>query len=126
MAKYLLVIEDVPPTQAVLTSLSLSFGYEVHSTTNLAGALSRLTTRTFDGIILDLLSTKETGLDLLATIKAQYQSIPIIAISNYPQEVTRAVSHGVDFYLTKPFEPALFKQLLYRYIPVDEGRLPFN
>jgi two-component system, OmpR family, KDP operon response regulator KdpE len=99
-----LVIDDEPPIRKLLRMGLSAHGYEIHEAPNGKAALELLSTPP-DLIILDLGLPDMQGLDLLRTIRARHESVPIIVLSSRGDEAgkVQALDLGADDYVTKPF-----------------------
>ena len=77
------------------------------------GALFLAQTGDYDLVILDLLIPKRGGLDVLRTLRAERNSVPILILTakDELQDKVKGLDAGADDYLTKPFG---FEELLAR------------
>jgi two-component system KDP operon response regulator KdpE len=99
-----LVIDDEPPIRKLLRMGLGTQGYAVLEAPNAKTALDLLT----EGpglIILDLGLPDMAGFDLLRTIRARNESVPIVVLSSRGDEAgkVQALDLGADDYVTKPF-----------------------
>ncbi|MBR0724932.1 response regulator [Bradyrhizobium manausense] len=99
-----LVIDDEPPIRKLLRMGLSTQGYEILEASNGKIALEKLT----DGpalIILDLGLPDIQGHELLRTIRARNEAVPIVVLSSRGDEAgkVQALDLGADDYLTKPF-----------------------
>jgi two-component system phosphate regulon response regulator OmpR len=88
----------------------------VQTAANAAQARAQLASQHFDMMILDIMMPKETGLELLASMRrnqSSYKQIPVILLTAQDglDEKIHGLMSGADDYLTKPFEP---KELIAR------------
>jgi two-component system, OmpR family, KDP operon response regulator KdpE len=99
-----LVIDDEPPIRKLLRMGLSTQGYEIIDAANGKAALEMLKLKP-DLIILDLGLPDVQGLDLLAQIRAQMDSVPIVVLSSRSDEAGKveALDRGADDYVTKPF-----------------------
>ena len=99
-----LVIDDEPPIRKLLRMGLSSQGYEILEAPNGKVGLEQLANAP-DLIILDLGLPDIQGLDLLRTIKARNESVPIVVLSSRGDEAGKveALDLGADDYVTKPF-----------------------
>ena len=99
-----LVIDDEPPIRKLLRMGLSSQGYEILEAPNGKAGLEQLANAP-DLIILDLGLPDIQGLDLLRTIKARNETIPIVVLSSRGDEAGKveALDLGADDYVTKPF-----------------------
>ncbi|MGT2435501.1 response regulator [Bradyrhizobium betae] len=99
-----LVIDDEPPIRKLLRMGLTTQGYEILEAPSGKVALEKLA----EGpalIILDLGLPDIQGHELLRTIRARNQSVPIVVLSSRGDEAgkVQALDLGADDYLTKPF-----------------------
>ena len=99
-----LVIDDEPPIRKLLRMGLTTQGYEILDAPNGKTALELLKKKP-DLVILDLGLPDVDGLELLATIRARSESVPIIVLSSRGDEGGKvdALDRGADDYITKPF-----------------------
>ncbi|PIT03178.1 Fis family transcriptional regulator [Bradyrhizobium nitroreducens] len=99
-----LVIDDEPPIRKLLRMGLTTQGYEILEASNGKTALEKLA----EGpalIILDLGLPDVQGHELLRTIRARNEGVPIVVLSSRGDEAgkVQALDLGADDYLTKPF-----------------------
>ena len=99
-----LVVDDEPPIRKLLRMDLNAQGYQILEAPNGKTALELLG-KSPDLIILDLGLPDIRGLDLLRTIRARNESVPIVVLSSRGDEAgkVQALDLGADDYLTKPF-----------------------
>ena len=99
-----LVIDDEPPIRKLLRMGLASQGYEILEAPNGKIGLEQLAENP-DMVILDLGLPDIQGLELLRTIRARNESIPIVVLSSRGDEAGKveALDLGADDYVTKPF-----------------------
>ena len=99
-----LAIDDEPPIRKLLRMGLSTQGYEVLEASNGKNALELLAQNP-DLVILDLGLPDMQGLDLLRTIRARNERVPIVVLSSRGDEGAKveALDLGADDYLTKPF-----------------------
>jgi len=99
-----LVIDDEPPIRKLLKMGLSTQGYQVLEATNGKTALEALAQRP-DLVILDLGLPDIQGHELLRTIRARNESVPIMVLSSRGDEAgkVQALDLGADDYVTKPF-----------------------
>jgi two-component system, OmpR family, KDP operon response regulator KdpE len=99
-----LVVDDEPPIRKLLRLGLTTQGYEILDAPNGKTALELLA-RNPDLIILDLGLPDIQGLDLLKTIRARNERVPIVVLSSRDDEAGKvaALDQGADDYVTKPF-----------------------
>ena len=99
-----LVVDDEPPIRKLLRMGLSAHGYQILEASNGKTALDMLG-QTPDLIILDLGLPDTQGHNLLRTIRARSESVPIVVLSSRGDEAGKveALDLGADDYVTKPF-----------------------
>jgi two-component system KDP operon response regulator KdpE len=99
-----LVIDDEPPIRKLLRMGLTAQGYQTLEAANGKAALELLS-QSPDLIILDLGLPDMQGHELLRTIRARNENVPVVVLSSRGDEAgkVQALDLGADDYLTKPF-----------------------
>ena len=99
-----LVVDDEPPIRKLLRMGLTAQGYQTLEAANGKAALDLLKEAP-DLIILDLGLPDTLGHDLLRTIRARNEGLPVIVLSSRGDEASKvqALDLGADDYVTKPF-----------------------
>ena len=99
-----LVVDDEPPIRKLLRMGLSTQGYEILEAPNGKASLDLLG-RNPDLIILDLGLPDMQGLELLRTMRARNERVPIVVLSSRGDEIgkVQALDLGADDYVTKPF-----------------------
>jgi two-component system, OmpR family, KDP operon response regulator KdpE len=99
-----LVIDDEPPIRKLLRMGLTAQGYQILEAPNGKTALDLLK-ESPNLIILDLGLPDMQGLELLKTIRARNDAVPIVVLSSRGDEAVKvqALDLGADDYVTKPF-----------------------
>ena len=99
-----LVVDDEPPIRKLLRMGLTAQGYQTLEAPNAKTALDLLAQKP-DLIILDLGLPDMVGHDLLRTIRARNDRVPIVVLSSRGDEAgkVQALDLGADDYVTKPF-----------------------
>jgi len=99
-----LVVDDEPPIRKLLRMGLAANGYQILEASNGRAALDKLAEAP-DLIILDLGLPDTQGHDLLRTIRARSENVPIVVLSSRSDEAgkVQALDSGADDYVTKPF-----------------------
>ena len=99
-----LVVDDEPPIRKLLRMGLAAQGYQTLEASNGKAALELLG-QAPDLIILDLGLPDAQGLELLRTMRARDESVPIVVLSSRGDEAgkVQALDLGADDYVTKPF-----------------------
>lgn len=100
----ILVVDDEPPIRKLLRMGLSTQGYEILDAPNGKTALELLASKP-DLVILDLGLPDIQGHELLRTIRARNDSVPIVVLSSRGDEAgkVQALDLGADDYVTKPF-----------------------
>jgi two-component system KDP operon response regulator KdpE len=99
-----LVVDDEPPIRKLLRMGLNTQGYEILEAANGKAALDLLAQEP-GLIILDLGLPDIDGLELLRTMRARNERVPIVVLSSRGDEAgkVQALDLGADDYVTKPF-----------------------
>jgi DNA-binding response OmpR family regulator len=76
----LLIVEDDPGARLGVRTYLETYGYEIHETDTIAGALEKLTTEVADLVLLDYALPDGTALDLLRQLKLAGIEVPVVAM----------------------------------------------
>ena len=100
-----LVIDDEPPIRKLLRVGLSAHGYQIMEASSGKMALEHLGQQPLDLIILDLGLPDMQGHELLRTMRARNESVPIVVLSSRDDEAgkVQALDSGADDYVTKPF-----------------------
>ena len=100
-----LVIDDEPPIRKLLRVGLSAHGYQIMEASSGKMALELLGGQTPDLIVLDLGLPDMQGHELLRTMRARNDSVPIVVLSSRDDEAgkVQALDYGADDYVTKPF-----------------------
>ena len=104
----ILVVDDEPPIRKLLRTALGAQGYEVAEAETGAAALIALRAGNIGLIVLDLGLPAMDGFELITRIRAAQADggmVPILVLSSRDDEAgkVRALDHGADDYVTKPF-----------------------
>jgi two-component system chemotaxis sensor kinase CheA len=96
-------------------------GYEVVTAVDGVDAYNKLGTRSFDGVVSDIMMPNMTGLTLTEKIRAdkKYAELPIILVTSLASEEDkrRGMEAGANAYIPKPsFDQRLLLDCLARLI----------
>ena len=100
----ILVVDDEPPIRKLLRMGLTTQGYDVLEAPSGKAAIE-LMARKPDLVILDLGLPDMAGLELLRTLRAGNEAVPIVVLSSRGDEAgkVQALDGGADDYVTKPF-----------------------
>jgi two-component system phosphate regulon response regulator OmpR len=111
-AAHVLVVDDDRRLRELLTRFLSDNGFRVTAAASAADAEARLSTFTFDALVLDVMMPGESGFDFARRLR-KGSGVPILMLTaraNAADRVT-GLEIGADDYLPKPFEP---RELLLR------------
>ena len=100
-----LVIDDEPPIRKLLRVGLSAHGYQTVEASSGRSALELLREQPPDLVILDLGLPDMQGHELLRTMRARNDKVPIVVLSSRDDETgkVQALDAGADDYVTKPF-----------------------
>lgn len=106
MPRRVLVVEDEPSIAETIWYALRTEGFEVSDAATGGDALAKLTSETFDCLILDVGLPDMSGFDVCRTLR-QTSSVPIVFLTARDSEIDRIVGLelGADDYVAKPFSP---------------------
>lgn len=99
----ILVVDDEPQIRKLLQTGLAGYGYQVLTAVNGAEALTAVSQRRPDLVILDIsLGSAPDGLEVCRRVR-EWSAVPIIILSVRTDAIVAALDAGADDYLTKPF-----------------------
>jgi two-component system copper resistance phosphate regulon response regulator CusR len=109
----ILIVEDEDRIASFIDKGLKSSGYATHIVGDGHEALTLARSGRFDLLILDLGLPGRDGLEVLQTLRAQGEDIPVVILTarDTATEVVAGLEGGADDYVTKPFR---FEELLAR------------
>lgn len=116
----ILLVEDHPPTRAVLTRLLMRAGHDVVCAASVAEARGVAAREKFDVVVSDIGLPDGTGVELMRSLKAEH-GLTGIALSGYGMEedLNRSMEAGFIAHLTKPVD---FTQVVRALSAVQKAR----
>ena len=117
----LLLCEDERDLSAAIRKILEISKYEVDVAYDGVMALEAISSRRYDGIILDVMMPRLDGFQVLKRIRAEGNNVPVIMLTAKAEidDKVLGLDSGADDYLTKPFAA---KELLARIKATFEGR----
>lgn len=102
-----LVVDDEPSLQTLLTYNLKKSGFDVVSAVDGKQALDIIHEQKIDIVLLDIMLPEESGVDVTRELRAEKNQIPIIMLTALDDEIDKVVGLeiGADDYVTKPFSP---------------------
>lgn len=119
----IVVVEDEPAIRRGVSDALRITGYEVHEAADGAVGLQAATQSNVDLILLDLLLPRRDGLEVLAEVRRQFPTRPVIILTARGTEEDRVkgLKMGADDYVVKPFSA---RELLARVEAVLRRTMP--
>lgn len=108
VAPLILVVEDDPGIQRLVTLELRASGFDVLSAATGTEALSSANERTPDLVVLDLGLPDISGFDVMEALRGKASRwLPIILLTGFGSDSAKVegLASGADDYLTKPFSP---------------------
>ena len=104
----ILIVEDDAMLRDLLQDVLRRHGHIADSVADVAHAQTALRLNPFDMLVLDLGLPDGDGLDLLATLRAQLNSLLVLILTarDAIADRVKGLKAGADDYLSKPFETA--------------------
>jgi signal transduction histidine kinase/CheY-like chemotaxis protein/HPt (histidine-containing phosphotransfer) domain-containing protein len=125
----LLVAEDNPINQEVMTEILAQFGCSTDIVENGQAALDAIFARDYAVVLMDCQMPVLDGYEAVARLRATAgpkARTPVVAVTAHAVqgERTKAIAAGMDDYIAKPVSPAALHALLKRWLPLDRSVLP--
>lgn len=113
MERTVLIVEDELSIATLIDYHVKAAGFQTDIAHDGEEALRKLTTQTYDLMILDLMLPKVDGLTICRIIRKEQPALPILMVTAKTAEEDRikGLNLGADDYITKPFSP---KELVAR------------
>src|ERR671939_184420 len=110
-APRILLVDDEPPIQTLLSFPLQRDGYEVVQASDGNEALARFSEQAFDLVVLDLMLPRMDGLEVCKRLRARSSTVPIIMLTAKAEEIDKVLGLelGADDYITKPFSMREFR-----------------
>jgi len=127
-ASRILIADDQPDVLQALRLLLKGEGFEIKTATSPAGVMVEIESEDFDAVLLDLNYTRDTtsgreGLDLLPSIQALDNSLPVIVMTAWASVETavEAMRRGARDYIAKPWDNARLLATLRTQIELGQA-----
>lgn len=111
--KNILIVEDEPDIQELLSAYLRDAGYETASARDGVEALEQFQAGQFDLVLLDLMLPKIDGFGVCEVIRGQSQ-VPVLMLTalDGEEEMLRGFRMDIDDYVSKPFSiPVLLEKI---------------
>jgi DNA-binding response OmpR family regulator len=104
-AAAVLVVEDEPHMQFLLSENLKLEGYSVRTVAEAENGLAELERRSFDLLIVDVMLPRMSGMEFCRQVRARGLRTPVIMLTARSEETDRilGLDLGADDYVTKPF-----------------------
>ena len=127
--KKILVAEDNPINQEVIREVLSELGYEAHIVENGVQALHALEQESYPLVLMDCQMPELDGYGAAREVRRREtggRRIPLIAVTAHAFEGERekAISAGMDDYVTKPISASLLSEVIQRWWPKSLSREP--
>ena len=118
----ILLVNDVPATSQMLSRLLAEDDFLVMTAANGGEALELANITKFDLIILDLKAQVEEEWETFGQLSAQNPLLPVIMITNRPNQFFHAVASGIGALLEKPLNFTRLSQTIHDLLqePAEE------
>ena len=120
MKRKVLLVDDEPGIQVVISARLASKGYEVLVAKDGQEGLNLARTESPDIVLLDLMLPKLDGYKVCRMLKFDkaFENIPIVIFSAKGSDADKKLAEqvGADAYLVKPFDMELFTQTIQRLL----------
>ena len=105
------VVDDDPIALCGMTTMLRAAGYQVEPFSEAAALLARLQSTDRGCVLVDLVMTKVSGLDLQKSLVDRGLKLPIVFMSGRPDvsAVVAAIKHGALDFLCKPVPEAVLR-----------------
>ena len=125
MSPSILVVEDEPAIQELVSFTCTSNGYSVRRAESVSAAQEAIRSELPDLVILDWMLPDRVGIDLLRDLRAEERTraLPVIMLTAKSAESDKVagLDAGADDYVVKPFSP---RELVSRVRAVFRRRAP--
>lgn len=120
MSGKILVAEDNPSNQKLITILLQKMGVEVTIAEDGQQAVNKALSETYDLILMDMQMPNLNGYDATRQLRSKNCIVPIIAVTANAMmgDEEKCLSAGCDGYLSKPIDRNKLNEVVSRYIAV--------
>ena len=116
----ILIAEDNPSNQKLITILLQKMGLEVTLTDDEQGAVEKCTSETFDLILMDMQMPNMNGYEATRQLRSQGISTPVIAVTANAMmgDEEKCLEAGCDGYISKPIDRTKLTEIIGQYLSV--------
>jgi PAS domain S-box-containing protein len=114
----ILVVEDNPTNQQVVIMVLRALGYQPDMAENGRTAIDKVSSHTYDLVLLDLQMPDIDGFEVARHIRSHLSYQPVIVAITAgasPEDRQRAHEAGIDDYVLKPFKISVLKDVVLKY-----------
>jgi DNA-binding response OmpR family regulator len=106
--EHILIVEDDPAVQKLLSKTLSAAGYRITQATDGVAGLTELERERPDLIIADIMMPRLDGMTFVKAVKGNdgTSHVPVIFLTakNDPRSVVEGINVGARYYVTKPFQ----------------------
>ena len=123
---HLLLVDDHETIRFTFRLALESDGYDVDTAGTISEARAKIEQRCYDVLILDLCLGRESGLGLLAELRAQGVDTPVLIMTAHgtTEDAVASMKLGAVDFLIKPLQPVQFRavvaEVLRRRLPSED------
>jgi two-component system response regulator MprA len=101
----ILVVDDDSGLRKALRRVLVSHGFDVEVAEDGVEALSRVRSRTFDAVVLDVMMPGPDGIEVCERLRAERHRLPVLMLTarDAVRDRVTGLNAGADDYLVKPF-----------------------
>lgn len=120
-----LLAEDEPDLNRIITKKLTSEGYSVDSCTDGEGAIDCLLCAEYDAVILDIMMPKADGFEVLRRLRGAGKETPVLFLTarDAVSDRVKGLDSGANDYLIKPFS---FEELMARLRAITRGLFRYD
>ena len=113
----ILIVDDNKYSVSALTNLLKNNNYTLEIAANGREALDLYNADRFDVVITEIKIPKMNGIELLKAIRERSKKTRVVIITGHSnmENMSAAVSHGVDAYFSKPLNVRNFMDTISKY-----------
>lgn len=119
----ILVAEDNPSNQKLITILLQKMGLEVSLADDGQSAVDKCASEAFDLILMDMQMPNMNGYEATRQLRSKGVTMPIIAVTANAMmgDEEKCLEAGCDGYLSKPIDRTKLTEIIGQYLPAQVG-----